>query len=1684
MTLCEENEMEQTIYSQIVVPVVKFLKGNLTKHLGYVIFSSKYVRAMKEQLSVLKNTRDDIEKQKEANNMDNKEIPVGVSVWLNAVETFKNEVESISSEGYGCLNIKMRHKTGKKACEATEMIKRFTIEKNGFEWTNAPIPTGRVYSKPVTSTPASHGVNFKSRDRPFNEALKWLQQDNNKSQVIALCGMGGVGKTTMMEQLKMVANDKNMFDYIVPVVIGRTPNMYSIQNDIAIRLAGKGLVEATIPERADDLCKKFKEILEVKKSRILFILDDVWEKIELKEIGLTSPIPNGLKLLLTSRLSHICKQIAVSAHLVFEEVKVNVLEEDEARNLFFGITNVSKQDERYAIGCKIVEKCGRLPLAINIIGTTLHSQSKSNWKTTLRRLKNNLIDDIVLEVIKISYEHIKHEEDKEVLLLCGLFPEDSNIRIEDLTRNAWGLNIFEGVSSLGDARDSTETCVGNLLNANLLINSHKHGCVKMHDLVLAFVLGVVSKSDRAWIIKHGDVTKLAGREESCKRISLTCKGMSKFPQDFKYPNLSLLQLMNGDFSLKFQEDFYGNMKNLQVIAYYEMKSPLMVSRSLHCSTNLKSLCLYECQLMFDLSLVGDLENLEVLSFARCHIRKLPSAIGKLVNLRLLDLTGCWDLRIDNGVFENLKNLEELYMDLNDGRPMRNKNELTDSNIKELAMLSKQLRALHVEFDLFKKKNQLENFSFEKLDNFKIFIGYLFYLIEIENSSFVNKLKLASDRSSEFHDCKINELFKKTEQLYLCVNDMIGLKDILILPSDQHSLACLKDLEILLCSNLKHLFPVCVANGLKKLERLKITVCPLMEALIQNDGSEINGVVELPQLHQLYLYDLPNFTSIYPYNSSSMCSLFNSQVKFPKLEILNIKKMGKLKQIWDCEFGLKDTLILPYDQHSFSCLKDLEVFNCSNLKHLFPVCVANGLKKLERLKITVCPVMEALIQKDGSEINSLVELPKLAELELDDLPNFTSIYHNMCALFNSQVKFAKLEKLRIRKMEKLKQIWGYEFGSSEEEEVNNISMLREIEVDGCDSLVNLFSTNLVRLLTHLERLQVERCGSTNVFTTTKFETRVVSKESREEGDVNIHVVAFPSNLYFHSLHHLSLSKCEGVEVVFEIDLNNQQPPLPNLQSLKIGEMDDMSQVWKCNNWNKYLLISYSSFHNLTSIEIYKCNKIKYLFSHLMAKPLSNLQKIKVDECRDMEEVVSNRDDDDKDDEEMSSTSTTTTFFPHLHSLTFVKLKNLKRIGGSGGQANATRTSVIHDQFKVSHDDVVSWSLCQYSKDIFISSCNGLSSVIPSNAKGQMQKLEVLQVEDCESLTVIFETQYINDNSGDCESSANINEGSVGIDAISRQANINGTRLSNLKILEIRSCNRLVFVFTFSTLESLKKLETLMIRDCKEMKVIVEKANVEHRMDVVFPCLKFLTLQSLPNLEGFFLGMNDFKWPLLEMVMIADCPQIMNFTCGQSTTPVLKGIHTSLGKHSVESGLNFHQYQTRLPTWSFHNLIDLYMEDDEKVKCIIPSNELHQLQKLETIEVCDCKVIEEVFEGTNSESQIVVEIPNLRQMELTSLKSLKYIWKSNQRVLKFPNLTTLSIRSCGSLKHVFTSSMMGGLLQLQDLQVAHCFKLEVIVKIEEEDDDEEKEMVWFPCLKSLKLARLKSLKGFCLGKGFKF
>ncbi|GJW47513.1 NB-ARC domains-containing protein, partial [Tanacetum coccineum] len=705
------------IVSAIVGPIVNALTVHITQKLRNLTSSAERVRDMGKKMEDLDGQGADIERHVEDNKANNRETPKAAEVWLKKYKKIKEDVDKISTDDIGCFNLRKKYRAGKNALTHIKDIDLLIGQSNGINCRGNLNPLGGVDSKRPASKSSSGGntqIRFESRDKIFNDALKFLKDDDT-TRVIALCGMGGVGKTTLMKQLKESAKDNKMFSWIVEVGIGKTPNLLTIQRAIAAHIR-EPLNGTDVKLMAEELSKTFK-VRSDRKEKILVILDDVWEKIELEDIGLASPLPNGVKLLLTSRDIQVCRQIAVDvdADSVPGLVEVNVLEEREAQDLFFRIAGIPEKPDRdlYRKGCKIVKKCGCLPLAIKLIAATLRGQQNFRvWRRALKCLKNNDLHENVQKSIGISCDSLK-QEDKAIFLLCGLFPEDSNIPIEDLTRYAWGLKLLKEVDTIEDARDSTQTSVSNLKNAYLLVDgdSDDYECVKMHDLVLAFVVATVSKGgeEGCWIIHHDNFSKWRNnmsQSQSCQQISLTCKGMSEFPSELKFLNLSLLKLMHGNESLTFPPKFYEEMQNLQVIAFEKLEYPVVPTPPFPCSTKLRTLCLEKCSLMFDLTCIGNLSNLEVLSFANSGITTIPSTFGNLKKLRLLDATGCYNLVIDDGVLKKMVKLEELYMIAFDEKACC----FTDNNCSELAERSEHLSALEFEFI---NNAHRKNMSFKK-----------------------------------------------------------------------------------------------------------------------------------------------------------------------------------------------------------------------------------------------------------------------------------------------------------------------------------------------------------------------------------------------------------------------------------------------------------------------------------------------------------------------------------------------------------------------------------------------------------------------------------------------------------------------------------------------------------------------------------------------------------------------------------------------------------------------------------------------------------------------------------------------------------------------------------------------------------------------------------------------------------
>ncbi|XP_076883335.1 uncharacterized protein LOC143532074 isoform X1 [Bidens hawaiensis] len=1236
---------EMDFVSPLISPIVESLYIPVKKRLCFLVYSTKYVKDMKEEMDRLKLREQDIQDKKNIAKSNNHEVSHHVYAWLEDVKSMKDKTLNIPTNGVRWFNVAKRYKTGKRSYAILRQIKAL-IERNKLDisWTNEQKSLAKVLSNVVTTRDGTQFI-FGSRDWIFKEALKSLQPNNETHTMIALCGMGGVGKTTMMEQLKNAVKDPKMFDWVVKVVIGENTDPISIQQAIA-QYIGKDLTETNKDARADRLREKLVDMSEDGKKKILVIMDDIWKEVDLKDVGL-SPLPNGFKL--TSRFEFVCTQMGVKRDSIFN---LRVLNEAEAKTLFFGIAGpISEGDDPQLqkIGDNIVKKCGGLPIAIITIAKSLSGNIKEAWQKALWRLEKDDLKDlesITHRIFEMSYENLKEEDDKALFLLSGLFPYDFDIRIEDLLRYGWGLNFFTDVKTIATARRHVKICVSNLIRANLLIESDHIGCVKMHDLVRAFVLSNFSKVKQASLVNHDNMSVFTKDiNESYERILLKCTGMSEFPINFNYPKLTLLILMDGNKLFKFREDNYERMKKLQVVAYENFSIPSLQDTLKHL-TKLRTLCLQSCTLMNDISFLGSLTNLETLSFSRCNISWLPSSIGNLRKLKLLDLTGCVDLCIDDCVFQNLESLEELYMRAYNGSPIR----FTDANCDELEKLSQRLSTLELEF--YENKAQPTNVSLKNLERFRISIGC--ELDYNENDSFRNTISLSID-CNELLECEISDLFEETEELHLQVNDMNHLEDV----SMQHSFSSLRVLHVYKCVDLIYLFTVPMVRGLKKLERLTISECPVFRALVDEiNGGEVikfdklkfmsleglpvmatfcDSGIELPELTELILDSLPNFTSIYPDNNmSAMKSLLNKEVVISNLEKLEISRMENMQQIWPCHISTTEI-------NSVSTLRHIIVRECNSLINLFPA-------------------------------NPLPLLNHLEELEVHECGSIQVLFNINCkSLCGMEGYISRLRSIKVDDLGKLKEIWRMKGLYNYETLIDGFKCVERIEIERCYNFANIFTpttTNfdlkaLTTYISYNTGKDLEGRNRMNKSPDNDQEIRTIS-----EMDAYNSNVTYPSYLLHtcHYLQHLRLGDDERVKVVFDMDnptsrelptIQDTSSPLllPYLNILELYELKEMSHVWKCN-WNKLIIPQHQPlefpFHNLVDISLWNCHKVKYLFSPLMVKYISQLKWINIDECDGIEEIISDRDDENGENTALTSSHKNATFFPHLDILVISNL----------------------------------------------------------------------------------------------------------------------------------------------------------------------------------------------------------------------------------------------------------------------------------------------------------------------------------------------------------------------------------------------------------------------------------------------
>ncbi|TYI84862.1 hypothetical protein E1A91_D05G396300v1 [Gossypium mustelinum] len=671
-----------------------------------------------------------------------------------------------------------------------------------------------------------------------------------------------------------------------------------VQDDIA----GALKLKEDWPREGDKL-RRAAILLEMLKNagKHVLILDDVWDKVSLVEVGIPEPsVGNGCKLVVTTRSEHVCKYMGCKV------IKVKPLSEEEALILFLNKVgpNIVQSPTIMPTLKLVVKECAGLPLTIVVVAGTMKGEYNPRiWKNALKDLKDRIgkvegVEAEVIERLKFSFDHLKGEKVKDCFLYCALYPEDYEIHKVELIE-CWIAEIFidemdtrqemedKGLSILKRLED-------NCLLENITTQFGLHG-IKMHDAVRDMALSITRMNPRYMIQAGLQLEELPEKEQwspDIEKVSLMYNSISEISIDVLPTKCQLLTtlLLQHNPIKKIPYSFFINMPCLCVLnlSNTDIES---LPNSISELKNLTTLLLRSCYELRDLPCLSMLQELKKLDLCGTKIEEVPEGMDMLIKLRYLDL-GVFTLKeIPVGLLPKLVHLQHLGFHWNNKRTSLKAEEMEP--LKKLECLTGCFEDIS-EFNKFissmqqSKKNLIkyslhmgssfmdatrdktvtiggvQNWEGElimhpiEIQELNIFhCDYLRSLVD-DNSSFKNAIDL---RLCRIYDCKGIECvvslssfassfahpFQSLEMLDLIALPKLSIlimKDAGIGSATTSTLAPsatfshLKEIKILNCSSMKTLLPHWLLPNLQNLEEIHVRACSQLVELLGAETSEV------------------------------------------------------------------------------------------------------------------------------------------------------------------------------------------------------------------------------------------------------------------------------------------------------------------------------------------------------------------------------------------------------------------------------------------------------------------------------------------------------------------------------------------------------------------------------------------------------------------------------------------------------------------------------------------------------------------------------------------------------------------------------------------------------------------------------------------------------------------------------
>uniref|UniRef100_A0A2N9I980 Uncharacterized protein n=1 Tax=Fagus sylvatica TaxID=28930 RepID=A0A2N9I980_FAGSY len=597
----------------------------------------KFHRGVDEEMDFLRDKGQDLDARKAdtESRIRGKQPKREVERWLEKADKIKGEIQAIEGK-FAKMKYFSRAHVGKLAFKKIQKVQELYEEGDFHDNLVVDLP---VSNREILPTPPT--LIGESTAKRIKEEI-WACMLGDDVRKIGVYGMGGIGKSTVMKYINnSLLNETHKFESVIWVTVSKAFDVIKLQHDIASKLELDLSKFEDVTTRAAKLYAELKD-----KKRYVLILDDLWEAFPLEDIGLPEPTQeNGCKLVLTTRLLDVCRGMSC------KDIKMELLSKEEAQKLFLDKMgrDVFNTPNLKVIAEEVLERCAQLPLAIVTIAASFKCLIHDfEWRDALEDLKtsvkgSNNIEAEVFKILEFSYERLKVGELQQCLLHCALYPEDFEIKKQELIEHLIDEGIIERRNSRQAEFDRGYSMLNKLENACLFegvteeYSSKKF--VKMHDLVRDMVLRVASPQFKVeGHLGLEDFSDEGKWGEDLVKASLMYNNISRIPPNASpmCPKLSTL-LLQGNQSLKNVPDsLFEHLHGLNVLDLSNTGIESLPN-SVSNLENLTTLRLGECRYLNHVPLLAKLTKLRKLDLGRTGITEVPDGLDMLVNLKYLDL---------------------------------------------------------------------------------------------------------------------------------------------------------------------------------------------------------------------------------------------------------------------------------------------------------------------------------------------------------------------------------------------------------------------------------------------------------------------------------------------------------------------------------------------------------------------------------------------------------------------------------------------------------------------------------------------------------------------------------------------------------------------------------------------------------------------------------------------------------------------------------------------------------------------------------------------------------------------------------------------------------------------------------------------------------------------------------------